>query len=99
MSMHNVKPMFKVSLINGAIEATLETEIEPSPYALYDNFYRANYCSLGIILQNIAEDEFKNERETEVSFRSVFGEHENIYKTEAIKTRKDIYELHNEYFI
>ena len=66
---------FIVNLIHGEIKAVYEKKeaYSEKPIAWFNNVYQAEYCSLGIMLQNMAEDGFKREEVCDISSRIVLG--------------------------
>ena len=72
-TLYNVN--YTVNLVHGEIKAVYapKKDFEAQPKSWFTNQYQAEYCSLGIMLQNMAEETFKREKEVNECARIVLG--------------------------
>ena len=89
---------FRVKLTSGDIECTLERETG-GPYKTFKTDIRADYCSLGIMLQNMNEETFKQEVDVDYSRRMIIDKTEILTREEAKQRRLDYRHNYPEYFI
>ena len=91
---------YVVNLINGSVSAGVRGGPD-GPYASFDNIHQADYCSLGISIQNMGENAFKSDAaEIDQAYtRTVLG----TKFTETIESAREhrirLYEEKAEYFV
>lgn len=93
-----IKLFYSVNLMTGDISATTDT-MPKVACAIYNNLPQADFCSLGILLQNMNENQFKLEREINQDSRKTFDSIDRWTREGAQKTRKELKEKYAEYWI
>jgi len=93
------KLLFEVSLINGNVTAV--TREVSGPYTYYDNIYQAEFCGLGIAIQNMSENAYKDETaiESQSYHLSILDNTSSYTAEQAKEIRIKIREEYEQYFI
>lgn len=93
-----LKFYFCVNLSNGNLDCTLR-EYRKGPYSTFKTIVRADYCSLGIMLQNMNEESFKRELIINSMDRRILDRDETVTKEQAKSLRAEYREKYSQYFV